>query len=87
MHRPYLLFAYAAILALPLSGQETRGMIFGRVVDPSGSPIANAGVTVRNTATNVATQLQTNSTGYYEANLMLSGAYEVTAESAGPYGP
>jgi len=83
MSRPYLVFAYASILALPLVGQETRGMIFGRVVDPSGSPIADAGVTVRSTATNVATRLQTNSTGYYEASLLLSGAYEVTAESAG----
>ncbi len=83
MYRRCLVFAYFAVLALPLFGQETRGMIFGRVVDPSGSPVVNAGVTVRNTGTNIATRLQTNATGYYEANLLLTGAYEVTAEAAG----
>ncbi len=71
------------ILAFPLRGQETRGMIFGRVVDPSGSPVVNAAVTVLNTATNVPIRLPTNSTGYYEAGLLVTGAYEVTAEAPG----
>jgi hypothetical protein len=65
------------------SGQETRGMIHGRVLDPSGTPVAGASVVVTNTGTNTVSRLTTNETGYYEANLLLPGGYEVAAEAQG----
>ncbi|MBI3683432.1 MAG: carboxypeptidase regulatory-like domain-containing protein, partial [Acidobacteria bacterium] len=58
-------------------------MIFGRVLDPQGSPAAGARVTVTNVDTNTSTPLTSNETGYYEANLLLPGGYQVTVEATG----
>src|SRR5436190_7633072 len=63
--------------------QETRGSIFGRVSDPQNSAIPAATVVVTNTDTNTSTTLTTNETGYYEANLLISGNYRVTVEKTG----
>jgi hypothetical protein len=72
-----------ALTAGAAAAQETRGMIFGRVLDPSGAPVAGAAVTIENTDTNLITRLTTNATGYYEANLLLAGNYSLTAEMSG----
>ncbi len=58
-------------------------MIFGRVADPQGSTVAGAKVVVTNVDTNTSMTLSTNETGYYEANLLLPGNYQVTAEATG----
>lgn len=58
-------------------------MLFGRVLDQQGSAIVGALVTVRNVDTGVGLVFRTNDTGYYEANLLMPGSYEVTAESPG----
>ncbi|MBI4875285.1 MAG: carboxypeptidase regulatory-like domain-containing protein [Acidobacteria bacterium] len=71
------------VVCLPGTAQETRGMIFGRVLDPQGSPTAGARVTVTNVDTNTSTPLATNDTGYYEASLLLPGNYQVSAEAVG----
>lgn len=63
--------------------QETRSMLFGRVLDPTGASVVGASVRVRNAETGVGVTLKTNDTGYYEANLLLPGAYELTAEMQG----
>ena len=70
-------------LACSLPAQETRGMISGTVADPTGAAIVGANVAVTNTETNTATRLTTNSSGYYEAPLLLAGRYEVTVEFSG----
>ena len=64
-------------------GQETRSVIFGRVTDPQSSVVAGATVVVTNTDTNTVMTLKTNDTGYYEANLLLAGNYQVLAEMPG----
>lgn len=66
-----------------LQAQETRSTIFGRVLDPQSAAVAGATVTVRNADTGVALTYKTNDTGYYEANLLLPGQYEITVEAAG----
>src|SRR5262245_21059047 len=58
-------------------------MIFGHVVDPQSSAVAGAAVVVTNLESNTSVHLTTNETGYYEANLLLPGNYQVTAEAAG----
>jgi Carboxypeptidase regulatory-like domain/TonB dependent receptor-like, beta-barrel len=75
----------AAALSLPLclQAQETRGMIYGRVLDPQDSAVVAARVTVTNTDTNVAVNRETNETGYYEATLLLPGNYQVVTETPG----
>jgi len=71
------------LLASALAAQETRGVIFGRVLDPSGAPVAGAAVAVENTDTNTSADLLANPTGYYEANLLLPGNYRVSAAVSG----
>ena len=58
-------------------------MLFGRVLDPQGAAIVGAKVMVRNAETGVSLKLTTNDTGYYEANLLLPGLYELIAENPG----
>jgi len=71
------------LLATLSPAQETRSMMFGRVLDPQGASIVGAKVRVRNAETGVSISLNTNNTGYYEANLLLPGTYELVAEVAG----
>jgi len=73
----------AAASIQPASAQETRSMIFGRVLDQSAAVVAGASVTVTNVDTNVSVRLTTNQTGYYEAALLLPGNYQVTVEAQG----
>lgn len=63
--------------------QETRSVISGRVLDPLGAAVAGAVVTLTNTETNAPMTLRTNETGYYEANFLLPGNYQMTTEMAG----
>ncbi len=73
----YLLFSCA------LYAQETHGYIAGTIQDPTATPIAGCQVTVTNTDTNSVTRVATNSSGYYAANLLLPGTYQISAESPG----
>ncbi len=65
------------------NAQETRGTIFGRIADQQNSAIPGATVIATNADTNTAMTLSTNETGYYEANLLISGNYRMTVEKAG----
>ncbi|HEU0142137.1 MAG TPA: carboxypeptidase regulatory-like domain-containing protein [Bryobacteraceae bacterium] len=67
----------------PTLAQETRGAIFGRVLDNQAAVIGRASVRVTNTDTNTTVPLTTNETGYYEASLLLPGNYQVSAEAPG----
>lgn len=58
-------------------------MLFGRVLDPQGAAVVGATVVVRNSDTGVAMPYKTNESGYYEANLLLPGQYEISAEHPG----
>jgi hypothetical protein len=68
---------------LPLVGQETRGVVLGRVVDPSGAVIPGVKVTATNVATNVAITVESNAQGNYTLPYLLPGTYKLTAEAAG----
>jgi len=79
-----LRFLILAVLACVIAaGQETRSVIFGTVTDPQGAVVVGANVTVINKDTGTVVRRTTNSSGYYEANLLLPGAYEVNVESTG----
>lgn len=58
-------------------------MIFGRVLDPTGSAVVGAQVTVTNVDTRATVRLATNDTGYYEAPLLVPGNYQVVSEASG----
>lgn len=71
------------LLVATAGAQEVRSMLFGRVLDPQASAIVGATVVVRNNETGLAITLKTNEQGYYEANLLMPGTYELSAEVAG----
>ena len=80
------LLSVALVLCVAISStyaQETRGTIAGRVLDEQGAAMPGVSVTVTNVGTNVSTSLVTNTTGYYEAPLLLPGNYRVAAELTG----
>jgi hypothetical protein len=62
---------------------DTRGAILGHVTDSSSAAVAGAKVAVRNTLTNVLTELTTDASGYYEAPLILAGTYNVSVTAPG----
>src|SRR5918999_5030411 len=69
----------AVLIAGSAAAQETRGTISGTVRDKDGV-LPGANVTITNTGTNVSQQLVTNGSGYFEAPLLIAGAYEVSVE-------
>jgi hypothetical protein len=71
----------ALVMCAP--AQETRSMLFGRVLDPQGASIVGASVEIRNVQTGVSLSYKTNDTGYYEGNLLMPGDYELTASMDG----
>ncbi|MBS1872109.1 MAG: TonB-dependent receptor [Acidobacteria bacterium] len=77
------LLAAILLCATGLSAQEARGSIGGRVSDTSGAVIANAKITITNTATNEIRRAQTNETGYYEVNFLEPSTYALTFETEG----
>src|SRR5215471_10052367 len=78
-----LLVAFFALGIWGAQAQDIRGTISGTVTDPQGTSIVDAVVVVTNTDTNVSTTLTTNSSGFYEAPLLLAGPYQVTVEARG----
>jgi hypothetical protein len=62
----------------------TTGAVSGRVTDPSGNPVANAQVEIRNTATGARNGQVTRENGrFYLANLDVGGNYVVTVRRIG----
>jgi hypothetical protein len=84
MSRKYsCVLALFVVFSVSLIAQETRGTINGHVVDEQGGAMPGVTVTITNVDTNVSATLTTNSTGYYQAPLLLPGNYRVAAELQG----
>ena len=86
-----LSLAAAVVLSLAFScvAQTSRvaGAIEGSVVDPTGSAVAGATVTLRNQGTNQTRTTPTSSLGSFHAGELPVGRYELRVESPGfsPY--
>ena len=76
-------FALVFVFSASVFAQETRGTINGHVLDEQGGAMPGVSVTITNVDTNVSTTLTTNSTGYYQAPLLLPGNYRVSCRAAG----
>ncbi len=74
----FLLFLSAVVQA-----QSDYGSIVGFVRDPSGAIVPNAKVTLKNEATKLTREAQTNESGYYVMTSLQPGLYTLTAESPG----
>src|SRR5512145_1917653 len=71
------------LFAAPLTAQETRGKITGRVTDTSKGAIPGAAVTVKDVARGTTSSITTNAEGLFQANYLLPGMYEIAVELTG----
>ena len=67
----------------PSWGQSNRGTINGTVSDPSGAPIAEAQVMIRQVSTGEAFELTTGKAGEYDRPGLPVGDYEITFTAKG----
>jgi hypothetical protein len=63
--------------------QVPVGTLSGTVTDPSGAVVREAGVTIRNKATDIERQVKSNSEGAFTAASLPAGEYEVKAQATG----
>src|SRR5215470_2968962 len=70
-------------ISAPANAQEAGGSIVGIVSDPSGGPVANAAVTVKNAATGLERAVRTNTDGLFAVPNLIPGSYEVTVTWTG----
>ncbi|MFN7923209.1 MAG: carboxypeptidase regulatory-like domain-containing protein [Bryobacteraceae bacterium] len=79
--------ALAALLALSAAllaqTDANKGQISGVVLDANQAVIPNVPVKVRNTATGLERQMNTNEAGQYRAVLLDPGAYDIEATASG----
>jgi len=75
--------ALAGVLSLNAFGQVASAELSGTVLDSSGAVVANAKVTARNLATNLARDAASDTTGKYIITLLPPGDYTVSVEAAG----
>src|SRR5579862_8156542 len=71
------------LAALPLLSQVEQATILGTVTDNTGSVVAGATVTVRNSGTDERRVSKTDERGNYLAQALNIGSYEVSVEHAG----
>ena len=64
-------------------GQDARGRIAGRVLDPSGAPIPRATVEATEDSTQVKAAATTNETGTYEILYLAPGTYTLSVSAPG----
>jgi hypothetical protein len=71
------------VFPLTVNGQESRGTITGKVVDPQKSIVAGATVTITNLAMGTSTSVKTNEEGIFRALYLIPGNYQVAVEMQG----
>jgi hypothetical protein len=77
---------FAALLLSPsalLNAQAVNGTLLGNVTDNSGASVANAHITVTESATGVTQQTISNESGNYSLPGLQPGTYTVTVEAPG----
>ena len=77
----FLALAFPVVVAA--QSQATTGVIRGTVTDPSGAPVANATVALRETQTGFQRQITTNERGIFVASLLPLGTYDVSTRAVG----
>src|SRR6516165_6002619 len=69
--------------SLSSGAQESRGIIAGRVTDPSGAVVAGVDVRATNQQSGVVAAARTNDAGNYTIPYLVPGVYTVSATFAG----
>jgi Carboxypeptidase regulatory-like domain len=78
--RGFLCFLLAAI---PVSGQNSAGSVFGRVLDPSGQAVPDTLIRVIDTGTGLGRTSRTDSGGAYRVTALPVGNYTLKASAPG----
>jgi hypothetical protein len=71
------------VITISAAAQVTTADVLGTVTDNTGAVLANAKVTITNTATNESRTAPSNSVGDYVFTLLLPGKYSVRVEATG----
>ncbi len=80
----YVRFLIALLFSVPLALPQLRtGTLQGTVTDPTGSLVAGAGLSLKNTQTNWVRESQTQSTGQFSFSFIPVGTYELTVAQPG----
>jgi hypothetical protein len=86
MHRCFLIFVAAAVLALSVHARgqgETTSAIVGQVSDATGAAVPGATVTVTNRETGATRKNKTDAAGRFDFPQLKPGAYSVKVEARG----
>jgi hypothetical protein len=83
LHRVTFVLMLSVSICAPLSAQVAGAALSGTVTDASGAVISGARILVKNLATGVTRNLQTDSAGFYAVPNLLPGTYEVTVSAPG----
>ena len=75
--------AFLMALVTVSAWASVGGSISGTVKDPSGSVVASASVTVKETSTGLSHQTHTNSKGYYTFPVLPVGHYVLDVKATG----
>lgn len=75
-HHLHLLILIIA-LVLSAQAQVDTASLTGRIVDPNGSAVGGARVTITNQTTNLTTEAATNDDGYYTFTSVRPSLYRV----------
>src|SRR3989475_3246351 len=77
-------FVFATLLLLsPWTAAQVAGGLHGTITDPSGAPVSNAHISIKNLTTNNATALTTDARGFFSASDLPPGNYSVMASMPG----
>jgi hypothetical protein len=78
------LFVFTALIsALPARPQQAGANLSGIVLDGSGGAVLGAKIAIKNVATGVIREVQSNSEGLYAAPNLSPGSYEIEATAKG----
>lgn len=77
------ILCFALLCAMPLTAQDARGTVLGRVMDESGSVIPGAEVRITNENTGVVAAAKANDSGNFVLPYLIPGTYTLSVEMAG----
>ena len=69
--------------AIPSQGQSWAGAVEGTVLDPSGTPVAGAAVSLKSSVTGAERRAETDDRGAYTFPLVAAGSYDFEVVKAG----
>src|SRR5689334_23978205 len=82
-HRIVVFALLCSVFALLVQAQQQTGSMIGTVVDPSGSSVPGAEVSVKNSGTGATFTATTDASGLWRAPQLNPGTYEISVAAKG----